>query len=107
MEAVSREDHHVIPQQRIKIEVGKVALKEKRFELLTEPERRLLNTPLSTILDDRRNIVRISRTLHHRAHNGFERLRRDQLPRLIDDFAGDYALESALEHELRLIDEAA
>lgn len=103
------EDHHVIPQQRIKIAIGRVAIKSKRFDVeLTEAERRLLDTPLTRILGDRRNIVRISRTRHHRAHNGVvpERLKREQLPRDIEDFAAEYALESALEHELRLIDGA-
>jgi hypothetical protein len=97
------EKHHVIPQQRIKQARSAVAIKRKRFEELTEAEVRLLDTPLNVILDDTRNIVRISRTLHHRAHNGFERLEPKDLPRGIDDFAAEYALEGALEHELRLM----
>lgn len=100
---MSREDHHVIPQQRMKVARSCVAIKRKRFEELTEAEARLLDTPLSRILGDRRNIVRISRTLHHRAHNGFERLKPADLPDGIYEFAEEYALEPALEHELRLM----
>lgn len=101
------EDHHVIPQQRIKIARSQVAIKTKTVGAeLTDAERRLLDTPLTTILRDRRNIVRLSRERHHRAH-GFERLRENQLPRGIYDFAEEYALRPALEHELALIREAA
>lgn len=100
------ESHHIVRQQTIKIAVGRAAIKAKQNQPLTDGERRLLDTPLSTILRDRRNIVRLSRARHHRAH-GFERLREDQLPRLIDEFAADYGLEWALERELRLIREAA
>lgn len=100
------EDHHVIRQISIKQRVSRVAIKAKRFEELTDAEQRLLDTPLTTILRDRRNIVRISNVRHHRAHNGVkpQRLKREQLPRDIEDFAAEYALEAALEHELRLID---
>lgn len=101
--------HHVIQQQRIKIAIGRAAVKRKLHgeDSLSGGERRLLATPLTTILRDERNIVRISRTLHHRAHNGFERLDPDKLPRGIEDFAADYGLEWALDHELRLMREAA
>lgn len=101
--------HHVIPQQRIKIAIGNVALKAKMQgeDALTDAERTLLVTPLTTILRDGRNIVRLSRTLHHRAHGGFERLDPRKLPTGIEDFAAEYALEWALEHELRLMREAA
>jgi hypothetical protein len=98
------EGHHVIPQQRIKIAVGRVAIKAKTRGDLSDAERKLLDTPLTTILRDQRNIVRLSRTRHHRAHNGFERLTRRELPRGIEEFADEYALTSALEHELTLID---
>ena len=99
------EQHHIVPQQRIKIAIGRVAVKAKIHgeDALTEAERRLLKTPLTTILRDPRNLVRLSRTLHHRAHQGFERLDPDKLPDGVDDFAADYALEWALEHELRLM----
>lgn len=99
------ERHHVIPQVRLKIARGQVAVKRKLHgdDALTPAERRLLDTPLQRILDDRRNIVRISRTLHHRAHNGFERLDPDKLPEGIHDFAAEYALEWALDHELALM----
>lgn len=100
------EGHHVIPQQRIKIARGRVAIKLKTrgIPALTDSERRLLDTPLHEILEDRRNIVRLSRERHHRAHNGFERLTRRQLPAGIHDFVREYALEAALDHELQLID---
>lgn len=102
------DNHHVIPQQRIKIAVGRVAIKSKTpGRELTDAEVNLLTTPLSTILRDRRNIVRISRKRHHRAHQGFERLTEKDLPEGIHDFAAEYALEPALEHELRLMREAA
>ena len=101
---MSAEDHHVIQQQRIKIAVGRAAIKDKQNQPLSDGERRLLETPLSTILRDRRNIVRLpSQARHHRAHSGHERLTEGDLPRLIDEFAADYALEWALEHELQLI----
>lgn len=99
------ENHHVIPKQRIKIAVGRVAIKSKQNQPLTAGERKLLDTPRSTVLGDRRNQVTLSRARHHRAH-AFERLREDQLPRLIDEFAADYGLEAALERELRLIRES-
>lgn len=99
--------HHVIPQQRIKVARSALAIRQRRFEHLTAAERRLLETPLSTILDDQRNIVRLSRKMHHRAHNGFDRLKPDQLPRGIHDFAEEYALTSALDRELRLMGVAA
>lgn len=103
------EQHHVIKQQTIKIAVGRVAIKAKQNRELTEAEDRLLSTPLTRILGDHRNLVRLTRTLHHRAHNGVRplRLTREQLPGGIKDFAAEYALESALDHELRLIDGAA
>lgn len=97
------EQHHVIPQQRIKQARSKVAIKQKRFEELTQAEDRLLNTPLTRILGDDRNRVRLSRKRHHRAHNGFERLTERELPAGIHDFAAEYALEPALDHELRLM----
>jgi hypothetical protein len=97
------EGHHVIPKQRIKIRRSAVAIKDKRHERLSPGERRLLVTPLTRILADRRNIVRISRKLHHRAHQGFERLTAAQLPAGLQDFAADYGLEAALDHELRLL----
>jgi hypothetical protein len=97
--------HHVIPQQRIKIARSAVAVKVKTRGLsaLTFAEWKLYDTPLSVILSDRRNIVTLSRRLHHRAHNGFERLRENQLPTGIHDFAAEYGLEAALDHELRLM----
>lgn len=100
------EDHHVIPQQRIKIARSRVAIKVKTLGAseLSDAEVRLYKTPLSTILGDRRNIVRLKRARHHRAHNGFERLTRNDLPGQLDEFASWYALEAALDHELRLID---
>jgi hypothetical protein len=101
------EDHHVIPQQRIKQRISALAIKERRFEELTAAEKRLLHTPLSQVLNDRRNIVRVQRDRHHRAHQGIERLKPSELPRGIHDFAEHFALEGALEHELRLIEEAA
>lgn len=104
------QDHHVIPQQRIKIARSAVAVKLKLHGLaaLSDGEWRLYDTPLSVILNDRRNIVRLKNELHHRAHNGVTpyRLTRDQLPGEIDVFAAEYALEAALEHELRLIEGA-
>lgn len=105
-----REDHHVVKKQTIKQAISAVAIKAKRFEQLTEAEQRLLDTPLNTILADHRNLVRkMPVNLHHRAHHGSRpyRLRRDQLPAEIDVFAAEYALEAALEHELRLMGEAA
>lgn len=100
------EKHHVIPQQRIKIAIGRVAIKSKQGVELTEAEQRLLDTPLWRVLNDHRNIVPISRKRHHRAHHGFERLTPDELPDEIDVFAADYALEWALDHELRLMEGA-
>jgi hypothetical protein len=101
------EFHHVIPQQRIKIARSRVAIKIKTLGAseLTDAEHRLFTTPLQTILDDRRNQVRLKRSLHHRAHHGANpyRLKPDQLPRGIEDFAAEYALEAALDHELRLL----
>jgi len=99
------EGHHIVPRQRIKQARSRMAIQRKLNRPMTPAEVRLLDTPLGRILDDRRNIIRLSRTRHHRAHGGFERLRRDQLPREIEDFAADFALEAALEHELRLIDQ--
>lgn len=103
------EGHHIIPQQRIKIAKSAVAVKLKVHGLssLTDAEWHLCETPLGDILADRRNIVRLAPRRHHRAQHGFERLRRDQLPDGIEDFAAEYALEAALEHELRLIEAPA
>jgi hypothetical protein len=100
------EGHHVIPKQRVKIAVGRAAIKDKQGQELSDGERRLLDTPLTTILRDPRNIVHLSRTRHHRAHGGFERLKPEELPRGIEEFADDYGLRWALEHELRLMDAA-
>lgn len=97
------EGHHCIPQQRIKQRRSHLATMDKIGRELTEAERRLLDTPLHVVLNDRRNIVRLSRARHHRAHH-FERLTRQDLPAGIEDFAVEYALEAALDHELRLID---
>lgn len=101
--------HHVIPQGRIKDRVSAIAIKRKQNRPLTEAEERLLDTPLSVILADRRNQVRLQRKLHHRAHHGANpyRLKPEQLPRGIHDFAEHFALEGALDRELRLIREAA
>lgn len=101
--------HHLIHQQTICIARSKVAIKQKRFEELTAAEDRLLNTPLTTILRDRRNIVNLKRNLHHRAHNGCRpfRLKEKDLPAGIHDFASDYSLEAALDRELRLMGVAA
>jgi hypothetical protein len=103
---VSGQDHHVIPQQRIAQRISAIAIKRKQNRPLTDAEARLLDTPLSTILDDRRNQVRLKVDLHHRAHHGANpyRLKRKQLPRGIHDFAEEFALEGALERELRLMD---
>jgi hypothetical protein len=105
---MSPQDHHVIRQQTIKQAVSAAAVKDRTVgKDLSDGERNLLETPLSTVLNDRRNIVRIkSVERHHRAHQGSEpeRLSRDELPRLIDEFAADYGLEWALERELELID---
>lgn len=105
------QDHHVIPQQRIKQRRSHVAIKMKTLGAteLTDAEARLLSTPLSQVLNDRRNIARISNTLHHRAHAGAKpyRIPEDKLPRGIHDFAAHFALEGALDRELRLIREAA
>lgn len=101
------QSHHVIQKGRIKDRVGEVAVKQKLYGAgsLTDAERRLLETPLSRILDDRRNQVVLSNNLHHRAHAGAKpyRIPEDKLPRGIHDFAEEYALEGALERELRLI----
>lgn len=101
---VSAQDHHIIPQQRIKQARSQIAVKVKALgdSELTNAEHRLYTTPLTTILADRRNIVRLSHAAHHRAHH-FERLRPSQLPAGIHDFAEEYALGWALDHELRLI----
>lgn len=101
------QDHHVIRQQRIKILVGRAALKRKQNRPLSDGEHKLLTTPLSIVLGDKRNQVQIkSVDRHHRAHQGSkpERLQREELPRLIDEFAADYGLEAELERELALID---
>lgn len=100
----------MIPQQRIKIAIGRVAIKSRTVGVeLTKAERRLLDTPLTTILRDHRNLIRrMPRNLHHRAHHGANpyRLTREQLPDEIDVFAAEFALEAALEHELRLMESA-
>jgi hypothetical protein len=100
------ESHHVIPQIRIAQRVSALAIKAKQNRELTAAEQHLLDTPLSAVLDDRRNQVRLKRNLHHRAHHGANpyRLKRKDLPRGIHDFAEEYALEGALDRELRLID---
>lgn len=99
------QEHHVIPQQRLKIARSAIAIKRQQNRKLTRAEKRLLDTPLSQILGDRRNIVRLQNNLHHRAHNGATpfRLKEKQLPRGIHDFAEHFALEGALDRELRLI----
>lgn len=101
--------HHVIARQRIAQARSKVAIKAKRFEELTEAEDRLLNTPLTRILTDRRNQVRLTRALHHRAHHGSNphRLKEKDLPAGIHDFAADYGLEWALDRELALMNAAS
>ena len=96
----------MVPKQRIEIARANVAVKLKLGYPVTDAEQRLLDTPLTEILRDRRNIVRIRRRLHHRAHNGFERLAPGQLPIGIRCFAEEYALEWALDHELALIEGA-
>lgn len=108
---MSGQSHHVIAKQRIAQRVSEVAVKLKLYGpgSLTEAEARLLETPLQTVLDDRRNQVRLKVNLHHRAHHGANpyRLKPNQLPSRIDEFASDYALEGALERQLTLIREAA
>lgn len=106
---MTTEGHHVIQQQRIKIAVSQVAIKKKLGRTLTDAEERLLDTPLAWILGDRRNIVKLTQALHHRAHHGSKphRLREKDLPAGIYDFAAYYALEWALEHELHLMGVAA
>lgn len=96
------EGHHIIPQQRIKQAVSAAAVKRKLGKKLTLGEERLLLTPLSDVLADQRNIVRLSRDAHHRAHH-FERLSERQLPAGIRTFARQYGLEHALDRELRLM----
>lgn len=96
------EGHHVIPQQRIKQAVSTCAVKQKLGKKLTLGEERLLSTPLPDVLGDQRNIVKLSREAHHRAHH-FERLSEHQLPAGIRAFARQYGLEPALERELRLM----
>jgi hypothetical protein len=103
MMARALQDHHVIPRQRIEIARSMAAVKEKLGGELSDGERRLLETSITTLFADRRNIVRIGRRRHHRAHNGFERMKLWELPAQIDEFAADYGLEWALAHELRLI----
>lgn len=100
------DSHHVIKQMTIKQRRSHMAIQRKLNRPMTDAERRLLDTALTTILNDQRNQVRLKRTLHHRAHHGANpyRLKRSELPRNIDEFAAEYALEAALDHELRLID---
>lgn len=101
-------DHHVIRQQTIKQAVSAAAAKQKIVgKTLTAGERRLLETPLTTVLRDSRNLIRkVPVERHHRAHQGGnpERFKRSDLHSRIDEFAADYGLEWALDHELRLID---
>jgi hypothetical protein len=99
------ENHHVIPQQRIKIARSAARVKLRHFgRKLSDAEYRLISTPLERILADRRNIVLAETGIHHRLHHGARPLRVRRLPRGIEDFAREYALESALEHELRLLE---
>jgi hypothetical protein len=101
-------NHHVIRQQTIKQAISAAAAKSKVVgKTLTDGERRLLDTPLHVILDDRRNLVRdVPHDRHHRAHQGVEpeRFKRTDLHRQIDEFAAWYGLEWALDRELELID---
>lgn len=96
------EGHHILRQQTVKQAVSAAAVKVKIGKPISAGEQRLLDTPLTVVLNDPRNIVKLSRAAHHRAHHA-ERLRENQLPRGIYDFASDYGLEAALDRELALI----
>lgn len=95
--------HHIIPRQRIRTRLSDVRIKAKRFEVLTEGEERLLNTPLSCVYADSRNLVRLTKREHERHHTGTLRLDPSKLPLELWDFAAEYALENALKHELGLL----
>lgn len=83
-----------------------MAILRKQNRPMTEAQIRLLDTPLGTILDDRRNQVRLKVNLHHRAHHGANphRLKRSDLHPRIDEFAAEYALEAKLDHQLALME---
>lgn len=104
---MSQEGHHIIPQQRIKNARSAMRVKKKIHgeASLTDAEKRLIYTSESLILRDRRNIRQLTPGRHHRAHHGSRphRLKREQLPEGIADFAREYALEWALIHELELL----
>jgi hypothetical protein len=103
---VSTERHHIIPQQRIKNARSATRVKRKIYgeASLSEAEERLIHTSERQILNDRRNIRRLTPGRHTRAHHGARpyRITLERLPEGIADFAREYALESALIHELDL-----
>lgn len=98
--------HHFIEKQTIKQRRSAMAIKRKQNLPMTAAENRLLDIPLTTILDDRRNQVRLANALHHRAHSGVTayRPKREDLHAGIYDFAAEFALEGALDRKLALID---
>ena len=102
------ESHHVIARITIAQRVSAMAILRKQGRPMTEAQERLLDTPLSVILGDRRNQVRLQRKLHHRAHHGANphRLKHEQLHPGIHDFAAEYALEGALDRQLALMETA-
>lgn len=78
--------HHIVPKQRIKHRVS------------------LAQLPYA--IKDRRNLVPLCRRHHHRITHGFDREAMaeqivERLPGL-HAFAGEYGLDAALAHELRL-----
>lgn len=101
------QDHHVVERATIKLERSKVRIWRKQGRRLTTAQGRLIDTDLSTIFDDRRNLVRLPKVSHDSAHSASTRryrIRREQLHPQLDEFAAEYALEHQLEKKLRAID---
>jgi hypothetical protein len=99
-----KHDHHVIPRARIKARRRHVSILNRRPNCeLTEPQRRLLTTAITRILKDVRNLIRLCDHHHHQVHHFGLRLTAAILPTGLSQFAAEFDLEAALDHELRLM----
>lgn len=100
--------HHFIERQTVKLERSKVRIWRSQGRELTTAQERLIDTPLDTILGDRRNEVRLPKVSHDSLHSGASQryqIKRSDLHPQIDEFASAFALEHQLEKKLRSIDQ--
>lgn len=99
-----RHYHHVVKEQRIIRRLRTLRNRDRTPNAapLTEAERHAIDVPLKRILRDRRNLVLLCDHHHHQVHHFGLRVTLAHVPR-ISEFAREFALEAALDHELRLM----